>query len=365
MLTAAMIVKNEEAFLDGCLASLAGLADEVVVIDTGSTDRSKEIAGRHGAKVADFAWCDDFAAARNAALDLAAGDWILYIDADERVRPGSSQQVRAQLQQSPAAGEYVRLHPRLHSTAYRVLRLFRNHPSIRFEGVIHETIWPSLDLYRERTQRGIGHSALVLDHFGYEANQERKHVRNLPLLQRAVQNDPRRIYAWSHLADTYIALGNDVMAEQTWQRAIGIIRDSASALADAHLPFLGLIQHQLAKQVEPAGLLHEARERFPDNLQFVWFEGQWLIRREEFQKAIPLFETLTLFRGVEAPGETQAYDATLFDVLPFGALALCHFRLRHFGESRRCYRMLCELEPKSLEYRAKSALCSRLEESSK
>jgi tetratricopeptide (TPR) repeat protein len=361
LITAAMIVKNEEPFLDGCLGSIAGLADEVVVVDTGSTDRSKEIARRHRAKVADFAWCDDFAEARNAALDLAGGDWILYIDADERVRPGSSDQVRAQLKQSTAAGEYVLLHPRIHSTAYRVLRLFRNHPSIRFEGVIHETIWPSLDRYRERTQRGIGTSALVLDHFGYEANQERKHVRNLPLLQRAVQDNPLRIYAWSHLADTYLALGNEEMAEQTWQRAIGIIRESASALSDAHLPFLGLIQHQLAKQVESHRLLNEARERFPENLQFVWLEGQSLVRQEQFQRAIPLFEKLTVFRSVEAPGDTQAYDRKLFDVQAFSALALCHFRLRDFGESRRYYRMLCELEPESLEYRAKSALCSRLE----
>ena len=83
--TAALIVRDEERFLAGCLASLAGRVDEIVVADTGSVDRTREIALEHGARLIEHRWADDFAAARNVALDAASGDWILYVDADERL----------------------------------------------------------------------------------------------------------------------------------------------------------------------------------------------------------------------------------------------------------------------------------------
>ena len=84
---AAMIVRNEERFLDDCLASIAGQVDEIVLVDTGSTDLTLEIAGRYGARIIEYPWSDDFSAARNHALDHASSDWILYIDADERLGP--------------------------------------------------------------------------------------------------------------------------------------------------------------------------------------------------------------------------------------------------------------------------------------
>ena len=78
-----MIVKNEEAFLEKCLLSVQGLVDEIVIVDTGSTDKTKEIALKFTSKVYDFEWCDNFAAARNESLKYATGDWILVLDADE------------------------------------------------------------------------------------------------------------------------------------------------------------------------------------------------------------------------------------------------------------------------------------------
>ena len=80
-----MIVKNEEANLPSCLASVADLVDEIVIVDTGSTDRTKEVATSWGARVFDFAWIDDFAAARNEALRHARGDFVFWLDADDRI----------------------------------------------------------------------------------------------------------------------------------------------------------------------------------------------------------------------------------------------------------------------------------------
>jgi hypothetical protein len=90
-LSVCMIVKNEERFLGQCLASVKEIADELIVIDTGSIDRTVEIAREHGAQVGHFEWCNDFAAARNASIALATGDWILFLDADEELSPAEKQ----------------------------------------------------------------------------------------------------------------------------------------------------------------------------------------------------------------------------------------------------------------------------------
>ncbi|MGO9882155.1 MAG: glycosyltransferase family 2 protein, partial [Solirubrobacteraceae bacterium] len=88
MLSGALIVRDESRVLSDCLASIREIVDEIVVVDTGSVDDSVEIARRYGARVIHHPWRDDFAQARNAALDAARGEWILYIDADERLSGG-------------------------------------------------------------------------------------------------------------------------------------------------------------------------------------------------------------------------------------------------------------------------------------
>ena len=91
LLSAVLIARDEAEFLGGCLESLSGIVDEVVVVDTGSVDETPDIARRFGAVVVHHPWREDFAEARNVSLDRATGRWILYIDADERLvdaRPG-------------------------------------------------------------------------------------------------------------------------------------------------------------------------------------------------------------------------------------------------------------------------------------
>src|ERR1700733_750270 len=92
-----MIVRDEEAMLGDCLASVRGVVDDVVVVDTGSRDATKRIAVEGGARVFDFVGCDDFAAARNESPRHARGQWVLVLDADERLAPGSAAVLRATL----------------------------------------------------------------------------------------------------------------------------------------------------------------------------------------------------------------------------------------------------------------------------
>ena len=98
-----MIVKDEENNLSNCLESVAAL-DEIVVVDTGSTDRTIEIARSFGARVFEFAWVDSFAAARNEALSHATGDYAFWLDADDVVEPDEREKLRALLAKSHARG---------------------------------------------------------------------------------------------------------------------------------------------------------------------------------------------------------------------------------------------------------------------
>jgi len=361
LITAAMIVRDEEAFLDECLESLKGVVDEIVIVDTGSKDRSREIAARHGARVFDFPWINDFAAARNYALEQSRGKWILYIDADERVRAGTVAGLRARLEDPSALAEYVWLQPRPNHTAYRVLRLFRNHPDIRFEGVIHESMWPSLNQFQDSAGGDIGLSDLVLDHYGYEGDLTKKHHRNLPLLLRAVAADPRRIYAWSHLSETYLALGHEAAAFETWEMAIETVRRSDETLGDAELPFIGLLQFEFARGNQPAALLREARNRFPQDIHLIRLEGEWLMKSGQHARAIPCFERILSYGDVDRLELTGAYDRRLFNLYAYKALATCYFKLEDYRYSARYHGLAASCDPGSREHLVKAALCARLD----
>jgi len=363
LLSAALIVKNEERFLEQCLLSIKEIVDETVVVDTGSTDRTKQIAKECGARLHDFKWTDDFAAARNCALDRSRGEWILYIDADERARPCPASHLRSQLSNSAYVGYYVLLHPRPGFTPYRELRLFRNDPRIRFQGIIHESIWPGIHDYRAAQRGQIGQSDLVLDHEGYEGDQHVKHLRNLPLLRRALMEDPGRVFSWCHLANVYLALGKRRLAKTTLRRALAQVRKHRRHLPDDSLPYIGLIRWELSRRRDVEPLLAEALERFPRNFELRWLQGKALMSAGRFGEAVPIFERIVAAGKTGDFDYSMAHDTRLFTLFSYDAIAACHFKLGDYAESRRYFELAAGCDLGRLEYRVKAALCSRLESS--
>ena len=167
-LSLCMIVKNEQPNLVRCLSSVKAAVDEIIVVDTGSTDRTKDIAAVFGAKVFDFAWDEDFSHARNFSLSKAGGNWILVIDADETVSSRDHERLRSLIRKSPkgiggydlTTRNYV-IEPNTagwtaNDGSYRdeeagtgwypnlKVRLFRRDPRIRFSGAVHELVEPSM-----------------------------------------------------------------------------------------------------------------------------------------------------------------------------------------------------------------------------
>ncbi len=199
MITLSMIVKDEEGYLEECLKSVHEAVDEIVIVDTGSTDKTKEIALKHDAKVYDFAWINDFSAARNFALYKSSGDWILYLDADERLNAKSVKELKKicsinkqkaflckiinqdNIHGRPSIMSYVRLFPRL--------------DGVEFEGKIHEQIEPSLI----RKGISIEKSNIEIIHKGYDVQKnqlELKANRNLEILYKEYERTKSGYYAF-------------------------------------------------------------------------------------------------------------------------------------------------------------------------
>jgi glycosyltransferase involved in cell wall biosynthesis len=194
-LSVCLIVKNEERFLGQCLASVEGLADQIVVVDTGSTDRTVEIAKHHKAEVHSFTWCDDFSAARNAALEYVTGDWVLMLDADEELPPEQHEALRKLLRAAPVMAWRLPLQDvgrEAEGVSY-VPRLFRNAPALFFVGRVHEQVFTSIEVRRQEWGLETRLGDAMLRHYGYtkELTHERDKVgRNLRLLEKAVLETP-------------------------------------------------------------------------------------------------------------------------------------------------------------------------------
>ena len=360
-LTASMIVRDEARHLEDCLRSIGGLVDDIVVVDTGSTDATPEIARRCGARVHHFAWRDDFAAARNEALRLSHGDWILYIDADERARPASREQLRRLLAGPALVGCYVRLHARTGYTGYREMRLFRNDPRVRFEGAIHENIWPGIIWYLEEAGGEIGASELVLDHVGYDGAQDHKHHRNLPLLLEALEREPDRVYCWCHLGLVYLGLGDRTRAREAWRSALAALQRNGAPQAAGSLAYVELIQLELMEGGEVEELLGAALVMFPDHAHLIWLRGQALLRDRRFEEALAAFGRLATWRADRHElDDALGYDERLFGALACEGLATCCFQLGRYAEGERYFARAARCEPERLEYRVKRQLCAKL-----
>jgi glycosyltransferase involved in cell wall biosynthesis/tetratricopeptide (TPR) repeat protein len=197
-LSVCLIAKNEERFIDGCLQSIRGLADQLILVDTGSTDRTVEIARNHGAEVHFRAWDNDFSAARNAALLHARGDWVLILDADEEVSPTHHAALRALLTRPNVIAYRLPLVDvgREADGVSQVPRLFRNAPQQFYVSRIHEQVYASLELNREKwlMENLFGDAQLI--HHGYQAEVVKsrdKVQRNIRLLEQANEEYPNDV----------------------------------------------------------------------------------------------------------------------------------------------------------------------------
>jgi tetratricopeptide (TPR) repeat protein len=224
-LALSMIVRDAAASLAACLESVRGIVDEMVVADTGSRDKTMEIAERFGAHVVRVAWTDDFAAARNEALKLVKSDWVLVLDADEQLDPAAAGHIRSLIADESTAAYQVNIRNYVLSLEDRIwdraakpndsefpfarkyaayveqenVRLFRHIPEKYFVGQVHESVGSRV----LETHRKLGHAPFCIHHFGLVADAETRARKNH--FYRPLGREKLR--EWPQSAQAHLELG--------------------------------------------------------------------------------------------------------------------------------------------------------------
>ena len=260
-----MIVKNEERFLEQCLASAAGIVDEINIVDTGSTDGTLRIAEKYGARIEHREWRSDFAWARNESLKMATKRWILQLDADEELLPESFAALET-LKTAPAYDLGVWLRCFNASDRYKgggmishaIIRIFPNNERIRFKGAIHE--FPSLD-DSPLSIKGVA-APISIVHHGYlnEIVADRnKYARNLRIIEQSVKSEPEDAFHWYNLGMTQHLGGEQQQAAQALTHMWDLCKkhgmrafaaNGLQTLADVYSEHLGQPEKGLAYALE-------------------------------------------------------------------------------------------------------------------
>jgi tetratricopeptide (TPR) repeat protein len=318
------------------------------------------VAERHRAIVAHEPWQGDFATPRNRGLDLATADWILYVDADERVG-GDFDAVRAHLDRAHDCIAFrVRFVPKVGWTPFREFRLWRNRDDIRFRGHIHESVVPAISAAaRAEGLRVDPFDLLTIHHLGYEGDQRAKRARDEPMLTAELARHPDRAFVYDHLARVYEAAGDGDRAVAVWKQGIEVSRGRDRSHPDDRLLYVDLIHHLLARGLvddELAALVHEARAAFDRTPTLELASARLAFATGRPRDAL---EPLTWLVELDADAivETgQSYDARVFGEWAWSLIGLCRFALGDDAAAADAFRRAEQYAPGDESYTVRRRL---------
>ena len=281
-LSLCMIVKDEEEMLPRCLAAVAPAVDEIVIVDTGSSDRTIEIARAYGANVIEREWTGSFSDARNVSFEAATGDWIIYLDADEVLVADDVKRLKALTGRTWREAFY------LVETSYtgelgdgaaianNALRVFRNRPHYRFEGRLHEQIAQNLPVYAAGR---IEQSSVRVEHYGYLGavrDAKEKSRRNLELLRAQQRESAPDAFLHFNLGSEYSVIGDYRSALTEFEIAWKLAKSEGQEDRDYVPTLLQRLVTALRHSGRPAEAIvraDEALERFPGFTDMVFAQG--------------------------------------------------------------------------------------------
>ena len=351
-LSLCVIARDEEDNLPRMLQSVAGVVDEIVVVDTGSVDRTVEVARSFGARVVSQPFEDDFSSVRNRSLDEATSDWVLVLDADEVLDERAGAMIRAAIDDPGACGyqltfENDRGDGRVQRCA--IPRLFRNTPEVRFEYLIHEQVVGSLAAYSKRTGLTVTTLAdAVVRHDGYLPSvyeARGKATRNRRLFERQITLYPDHIYSWYKFGDFLRGQGED--PRDALERAAALLRaadpEQARALSFSSEVF-ALLAVELHRRGDAAGAYARAAEgveRFGEtpNLLYVLGHLQW--KRGEVVESFRTYARLRRFDGVVLPNPPEP---GVTGPVAYHGMARALTKMKRTRAARRCFEAAIALQ---------------------
>ncbi len=288
-----MIVKNEAANLATCLASVGDLPGEIIIVDTGSTDQTVEIARSLGATVRHFPWINDFAAARNESIRDASGEWIFWMDADDRLSPENLNRLKQALVSGQAdvyACQIVSANEGK-QTGTEHWRLFRNHVGLRFERPLHETVLPLAAQLGLR----LAVTNVIIDHTGYQIDADElkaKARRNLAIIQGVLARQPDDLHWRYHYGVCLAVLEQYEAAAEAYEAVIARPPASLHWDMDIYQAHVSLIEAYIkTKRWEEARrVLQQALKVFPARRHLAITAGMFYLLTDEPERAVEHLE---------------------------------------------------------------------------
>jgi glycosyltransferase involved in cell wall biosynthesis/tetratricopeptide (TPR) repeat protein len=341
-----MIVKNEEHNLPDCLTSVRDLVDEAIVVDTGSGDRTREIAKSFGAILGEFPWIDDFAAARNAALDHATGDYAFWMDADDRIDEANRVKLRALFDSLKGENDAyvvkclcVGDQTATSGTIVDHVRVFRRVPAHRWSYRIHEQILPAL----RNTNAKVGWSGVTVRHVGYidATVRKRKLQRDVRLLQLDVQDHPEDPFTLFNLGSVYSEMGDYKAAIAALEKSLArshpkdsIVRKLYALLTQCHL--------RAGDRTKSAAACMAGRQVYPDDAELLFLGGGLAREGGDLQTAEQLYRRLV--EGHEDP-HFASVDSGLRELKGRNNLAVMLMEQNRLIEAEAIWRAALAVDP--------------------
>jgi glycosyltransferase involved in cell wall biosynthesis/tetratricopeptide (TPR) repeat protein len=343
-LSLCMIVRDEEPRLPRCLASVAPFVDEMVVVDTGSTDRTREVARDYGARVFELPWLNSFSLARNASIDQARGSWILRMDADDVLCREEGPRLRELIHRYPGRSDVAylmeyRVPPGPDGTGGHVVdqvQLWPNRPDLRFEYHLHEQLLGAVLRAGIYTVR----SGLTIHHCNYdwsEEGQAKRRRRDFPLLERDLWEHPDDPFVLFNLGMTHLN------STQEREVAAHYLRRSLEASRGQHgmdrLAYPYLVRARMEQNDWEAALAvnEEGRARFPEHAELLLQAGALYEKLGRPAEARQALERLVL------GGDEPQYRCMGDGLRTYRGRSELALLLRRLGRTDHCEQILREV----------------------
>ena len=352
------IVKNEAKNLGRCLASVKPYVDELVIVDTGSTDDTVAIAQQHGAKVSHFEWCNDFAVARNYACTLTTGDWILTLDADEELialNPDWTAQLHNADSNHIKAFEIALRSNTASETEMQTLRLFQNCVEIQYCDRYHEYLTykgqplPTHHLHVKPLQ------GVEIIHYGYADDIiVEKSIGRLPMLEEIRATDGLSLMLLWTLSGMYEAIKSPEKAqgcyEEAWEHLLPHLltgerfEDSRSVRSWLYSLAVRSLQ---AEDIETSQFIcQQGSEWFPDFPPLTYLNGLICKLLAEPKPAIAYFEQCITAGQTDHYFKGEPFDQALITLYPALELGAIYLSCSQFSNAIAAFTLALSFDPK-------------------